>query len=64
MDGVRVAPGDIVYGDRDGVLIVPQAVAADAFAGAFEKVRGENDVLRALQSGMSTVEAFATFGIM
>ncbi len=64
MDGVRVAPGDIVYGDRDGVLIVPQGVAAEAFAGAFEKVRGENDVLRALQSGMSTTEAFARFGIM
>ncbi len=64
LDGVRVAPGDIVYGDRDGVLIVPRAAAADAFAGAFEKARGESRVLRALQSGMSTVEAFAPFGIM
>ena len=64
IDGVRVAPGDIVYGDRDGVLIVPQAAAPEAFAGAFDKVRGEGEVLRALQSGMSTVEAFATYGVM
>ncbi len=64
LDGVRVEPGDVVYGDRDGVLIIPQAAVREAFAGAFEKVRGENAVLRALQSGMSTVDAFAKFGIM
>ena len=64
LDGIRVVPGDVLYGDRDGVLVIPQAAARDAFAGAFEKVRGENTVLRALQSGMSTVEAFTTFGIM
>ena len=64
VDGVPVASGDVVYGDRDGVLIVPQDAVADAFAGAFEKARGESAVLRALQGGMSTVEAFARFGIM
>ena len=56
--------GTWCYGDRDGVLIVPQDAVADAFAGAFEKARGESAVLRALQGGMSTVEAFARFGIM
>ncbi len=64
LDGVRVLPGDVVYGDRDGVLIVPQAAVAEAFAGAFEKVRTENKVLEALQQGMSTVEAFRKFGVM
>jgi 4-hydroxy-4-methyl-2-oxoglutarate aldolase len=28
MDGVRIMPGDIVFGDRDGVLIVPKDAAA------------------------------------
>ena len=64
MDGVRIMPGDIVFGDRDGVLIVPKDAAAEAFAGAFEKVRAENSVLEALQGGMSTVEAFKKFGVM
>ena len=36
----------------------------EAFRRAFEKARGENAVLKALESGMSTVEAFSTFGIM
>jgi hypothetical protein len=36
----------------------------EAFLGAFEKAKGENNVLKALQRGMPTVEAFETFGIM
>ena len=64
LDGVRVEPGDVVYGDRDGVLVVPKALVEPAFAGAFEKVRGESAVLTALEGGMSTAEAFAKFGIM
>lgn len=61
---VRIMPGDIVYGDRDGVLVIPRAVERDAFVGALEKVRGERHVLKALENGMSTVEAYEHFGIM
>jgi regulator of RNase E activity RraA len=63
-NGVRVNPGDIVFGDIDGVLIVPQEVAAEAFSGAIEKARGEKLVQQALEAGMSTVAAFQKFGIM
>ena len=62
--GTRINPGDIVYGDRDGVLIVPKEVVDEAFTGAIEKARGEQLVKRALESGMSSVEAFRKFGIM
>ena len=64
VDGVRVEPGDVVYGDRDGVLVVPSAVVEPAFSGAFDKVRGENAVLKALEAGMTAADAFAKFGIM
>jgi len=63
-DGITVNPGDIIYGDRDGVVIVPQEVEKAAFEGAIEKARGEKDVLEALQNGMSTEDAFEKFGIM
>ena len=63
-NGIRVNPGDIVYGDRDGVLIIPQEVEKEAFEGAIEKARGEQHVKMALENGMSTVEAFKKFGIM
>ena len=64
VDGVRVNNGDVVFGDRDGVLVVPADKVDEAFAGAFEKARGENEVLKALQGGMPTVEAFEKFGLM
>ncbi|WP_422079310.1 RraA family protein [Ulvibacterium sp.] len=62
--GIRVNPGDIVYGDLDGVLIVPKEAVNEAFTGAIEKARGEQLVKKALQEGMSTVDAFNKFGIM
>lgn len=61
---VLIQPGDIVFGDLDGILVVPQAVETAVFTGALEKARGERDVLHALQQGMSTVDAFKKFGIM
>lgn len=64
IEGVRVNPGDIVYGDRDGVVVVPKGVQEAVFEKAFEKARGEKLVLKALQDGMSTVDAFKKFGIM
>jgi len=63
-NGIKVNPGDIVYGDRDGVLIIPQEVEVEAFEGAIKKARGEQSVKEALENGMSTVAAFKKFGIM
>lgn len=63
-NGIRVNPGDIVYGDRDGVLIVPKEVEKEAFEGAIVKARGEKLVQKSLEDGMSTVDAFNKFGIM
>lgn len=63
-NGIRVNPGDIVFGDLDGVIIVPKEAVNDAFEAAIEKARGEKLVKKALEEGMSTVEAFAKFGIM
>ena len=62
--GIPVHPGDIVFGDLDGVIIIPREAEEEAFAGAIEKARGEKQVKQALEQGMSTVEAFSKFGIM
>ncbi len=64
IEGVNINPGDIIYGDRDGVLVVPKSVVNKAFTGAIEKARGEQMVKKALEDGMSTVDAFDKFGIM
>lgn len=61
---VRIQPGDIMFGDLDGVCVVPRRVEQEAFQGAFEKVLGETHVRTDLESGMSAVAAFAKHGIM
>lgn len=64
INGVRVAPGDIVFGDLDGVLVIPRAAEEEAIRRALEKANTENKVRDAIRAGMSTVEAFRTFGVM
>lgn len=62
--GVRIEPGDIVYGDIDGVCIVPRVAEREVFVKAVEKARGEKTVKRAIEGGLSAVEAFERYGIM
>ena len=64
LNSVAVRPGDVIYGDLDGVIVVPAEAVEQAFAGAIEKVRGERNVMAALQNGMTAAEAFRRFGIM
>ena len=64
INGVRIAPGDIVFGDLDGVLVIPRHAEQEAIRRALEKASTENKVRDAIQQGMSTVEAFRTFGVM
>ena len=60
----QIDPGDIVFGDLDGVLVVPRAAEHDVLRLALEKVAKENLVREAIENGMSTVEAFSTYGVM
>jgi regulator of RNase E activity RraA len=62
--GVSIRPGDILFGDIDGVLVIPAEVATETFTLALEKVRGERTVRKALEEGVSAVEAFRIHGIM
>ena len=64
IDGIRIETGDLLFGDREGVLVIPRAVEREAIERALEKVRTENKVALAIRNGMSTREAFDTFGVM
>jgi regulator of RNase E activity RraA len=62
--GVSIRPGDILFGDIDGVLVVPAEAEIEVFTSALEKARGEKTVKRDLENGVTAVEAFARHGIM
>lgn len=62
--GVSVAPGDLVVGDIDGVLVIPRAVEDEVVARALEKAGAENQVRAAIEDGMSATEAFRTYGVL
>ena len=64
MNGVRIKPGDIVFGDIDGVCIIPKEIEKDVIEGALEKAMGEKTVQKAIESGMGAKEAFDKYGIM
>lgn len=61
---VRIEPNDFIFGDLDGVCVIPRAAEEEVLRAALEKVRGEQKVRQALESGMSAVEAYSKFGIM
>jgi 4-hydroxy-4-methyl-2-oxoglutarate aldolase len=61
---VDVKPGDIVFGDMDGVLIIPQDIESEVIEKSLEKASTENTVRDAIEKGMSATEAFATYGVL
>ena len=64
VDAVRINPGDIVFGDIDGVCVIPREAEEDVFTKALEKCRGEKLVGVAIEGGMSATEAFKKYGVM
>ena len=61
---VTVQPGDLVFGDLDGVVIVPKKVEAEVVERALAKARGEKLVRKEIEAGMSSTAAFKKYGIL
>ena len=49
--GVTIRPGDILVGDADGVLVLPQAIAAEVLADAREQERQEEFITTRVARG-------------
>ncbi len=62
--GVMVRPGDWVYGDVDGVVVIPRAHEREVLARALAKVSGENASREALRAGEKLADVFARLGIL
>jgi regulator of RNase E activity RraA len=62
--GAPVRSGDIVFGDADGVVVIPQAIEDEVLALAFEKVKGEDSTKKELLAGTPLGVVFAKYGIL
>ena len=60
--GVRVAPGDIVVADQDGVVVVPAGRAHAVFGRALAMQAVERRIVAAALDGMSLAAARRQFG--
>lgn len=56
--GVNVSPGDVVVGDGDGVVVVPEEIAEDVADEAIEMASSEDAVRSALEEGVEATEAY------
>ena len=62
--GIAVRPGDLIFADVDGTVVVPQALAEETVSKAWEKVTGESKVRDALRAGAGVAATFAKYGIL
>ncbi len=61
---VLVNPGDIIFGDIDGVVVIPKELEKEVIPRALEKVGKENLVRNELLKGALLRDAYAKYGVL
>lgn len=62
--GVRVHTGDYVFGDADGVVVIPGAIVEEVLTDALAKVSAESEMRKALRAGMGVIDAYERYGVL
>jgi 4-hydroxy-4-methyl-2-oxoglutarate aldolase len=62
LGGVRVAPGDFIVADHDGIVAVPADICDAVLVQAEVKVSTENDIRDAVRGGSLPLEAYDRYG--
>ncbi|MBM3600179.1 MAG: RraA family protein [Alphaproteobacteria bacterium] len=62
--GVRIEPGDLVFGDVDGVVVIPRKIEEETLARAFKKVTSENATRDELLRGAKLKEVYDKYGVL
>ncbi|CAE6853008.1 4-carboxy-4-hydroxy-2-oxoadipate aldolase [Paraburkholderia aspalathi] len=61
---VRIRPGDLIFGDGDGICVIPREAEREAITRAIAKTRLERNVREAIAAGRSVVDAFNQYSVM
>ena len=62
--GVAVSSGDLIFGDVDGVVVIPQAIAPQVIEAAIAKVKSENVTRDELNRGLLLGEVYRKYGVL
>ncbi|HZZ60309.1 MAG TPA: RraA family protein [Roseiarcus sp.] len=62
--GVSVRTGDTVFGDVDGVVVIPQPICDQVFERALDKATRENRTRDELRQGRLLSEVYAKYGVL
>jgi len=60
--GVRIAHGDWIVADRDGIVVVPAGLAEEVVTEAEQKAATESQIRDAVRAGTTPLEAFDRYG--
>ncbi len=61
---VSVSPGDVVFGDIDGVVIIPQSILDEVVQLSLEKLSKESETIKSIRTGMTATSAYEKFGVL
>lgn len=62
--GVWVEPGDLIFGDLDGVVVIPRRHERQVLERSLKKARTENVVRKAIEAGMSSTAALKKYRVL
>jgi 4-hydroxy-4-methyl-2-oxoglutarate aldolase len=62
--GVLVRPGDVLFGDFDGIVVIPRERLEETVEKALAKVEGENHSREMLQQGYMLRDVYDKFGVL
>ena len=62
--GILVHPGDLVFGDCDGVVVIPRAIAGEVIDAALAKIEGENMTRTELERGLLLRDVYEKYGVL
>jgi len=64
INGVVIRPGEIVFADEDGIVVIPAEVESEVIKLAIEKVNAENITRDAIKGGMKATDAYLKYGVL
>jgi regulator of RNase E activity RraA len=61
---ISVSPGDLVFADYDGIVVVPKAIVEEVVRRATDKVTRENQSRMDLANGAYLRDVYQKYGVL